>query len=67
MAQAVRLLTPGGMGRRRVEGTEMYSAKAPMEAPKTRVPFLRGSLGLEGEDDGGGGDEGTSSIVPAKS
>ena len=64
MAQAVRLLTPGGMGRRRVGGTEMYSAKAPIEAPNTRVPIFSW---LE-EDDGDDGDDvGSFSIVPAKS
>ena len=70
MAQAVRLGTPGGMGRRRVEGTAMYSAKAPMEAPKTRVPIFNCwsvvVVGLE-DDFGGGDDEGSCSIVPAKS
>ena len=51
----------------RVEGTAMYSAKAPIVAPKTRVPFLRSwSLGLEDDADDDG-DEGMFSIVPAKS
>ena len=49
----------------RVEGTAMYSAKAPIVAPKTRVPFFSSwSLGFE---DDGDGDEGMFSIVPAKS
>lgn len=65
MAQAVLLLTPGGMGRMRVEGTEMYSAKAPIEAPKTRVPTCSWELDDgDGDDDG---EEGIFSIVPAKS
>ena len=49
----------------RVKGTAMYSAKAPIVAPKTRSPILSWwSLGFE---DDGDGDEGMFSIVPAKS
>ena len=64
MAQAVLLLTPEGISRMRVEGTAMNSAKAPMEAPKTRSPIFSWL-----DDDGGddGGEEGMFSIVPAKS
>ena len=51
-----------------VEGTAMYSAKAPIVAPKTRSPFFSSwLLGLVEDDGGGDGDEGMFSIVPAKS